>query len=205
MKKNNLHRHLVESKKRIFAYDQVLNEAERTFRELNSRNMQATLIQIEDFFDSNNLYAFNNWFEGVIWDGPDVDRYWVEITLQYPYTLMPEPTAMNRFGEMGVKYKFVDTVIKKAIDVKNPDDLDPVTRKPKEEDEHIWLVTLKIPRHLIDDPMPNDTEEVDTVQNIEASKEAEDASAEAPVDEEMDDMDSDDTGGDDLRGDDLEL
>ena len=197
MKKQELHRHLVESKMRISEYDNVLNEAERTFRELNSRNMQATLIQVEDFFDSNNLYAFNNWYEGVVWDGPNVSRYWVEITLQYPHSLMPEPTAMNRFSEMGVKYKFVDTVVKKSIEVKNPDDLDPVTRKPKEEDNHIWLVTLKIPRHLIEDPMADDTEDVDTVQNIEASQQAEEASAEAPVDEEMDD--EGDIGGDELE------
>jgi len=170
MKKSEIRHHLVESKKRITAYNKVLNEAERTFRELNSRNMQATLIQIEDFFDSNNLYAFNNWFEGVIWDGPNVNRYWVELTLQYPFKLMPEPRAMARFAEMGVKYKFVETTIMTAVEIKKPDDLNPVTRKPKEKEEHIWLITLKIPRHLIEDPMPDDTEEVDTVQNIEASQ-----------------------------------
>lgn len=205
MKKSKIHQHLVESKHRITAYDNVLTEMERSFRELNSKNMQATLIQIEDFFDSNNLYAFNNWFEGVIWDGPDVDRYWVELTLQYPYELMPEPTAMNRFAEMGVKYDYVESVVMKAVDVKTPDDLDPVTRKPKEEENHIWLVTLKIPRHLIEDPMADDTEEVDTVQNIEASQEAEEESAEAPVEEMGGEEDLGGEEGGDIGGDDLEL
>lgn len=168
MNKNKLHRLLVESRSRIKAYDKMINEAERTFRELNSRNMQATLIQIEDFFDSNNLYAFNNWFEGLVWDGPNIDRHWVEITLQYPHTLMPEPRAMLRFVEMGVKYDFEETVVSVPKKVKTPDDLDSMTRKPKEEEQKIWLVTLRIPRHLIEDPMPDETQEVDTVQNIEA-------------------------------------
>lgn len=195
MKKSEIHQHLVESKKRIKAYDQVLNEAERTFRELNSRNMQATLIQIEDFFDSNNLYAFNNWFEGLIWDGPDVTKHWVEITLQYPYELMPEPRAMLRFGEMGVKYEFEQIAVSVPIKVENPSDLDPMTRKPKEEEKEIWLIKLTIPRHLIEDPMPDETQEIDTVQNMEAS--ASEETEEAPAEESPLDVEED-GGGDDL-------
>ena len=133
MKKSEVKRFLDESKKRIESYNAVLKEAERTFRELNSRNMQATLIQIEDFLDSNNLYAFNNWFEGVIWDGPDVSRHWIEVTLKYPYLLMPEPRAMNRFTDMGVKFNFKEKTIYVPKKVEKPDDLDPITRKPKEE------------------------------------------------------------------------
>lgn len=171
MKKRKLHQQLVESRNRIKEYDKILNEAEKTFRDLNSRNMIATLIQIEDFFDSNHLYAFNNWIEGVIWDGPDVSRHWIEITLQYPATLMPEPKGILRFHEMGVKYDFKKSTVLVPMKVKSPDDLDSMTRKPKEEEQDIWLVTLTIPRHLIEDPLPDDTQEVDTVQNIEATEE----------------------------------
>lgn len=201
MKKSELYTHLIESKNRIDAYNKVLTEAERTFRELNSRNMQATLIQVEDFFDSNNLYAFNNWFEGVIWDGPNIERYWIEITLQYPFELMPEPRAMLRFGEMGVKYDFEDTVIMVPKTVKSPSDLDSATRKPKEEEQHIWLVTLKIPRHLIEDPMPDDSEDVDTVQNIQATDAAEEGDGEEASMEEG----GAEEGGEDFGGEDLDL
>lgn len=199
MNKIKLHQYLVESKKRITAYNRVLNEVERTFRELNSQNIQATLIQIEDFFDTNNLYAFNNWFEGNIWDGPNVNRYWIEITLQYSEGLMPEPRGLARFAEMGVKYKFIETTIMTPMKVEKPDDLDPATRKPKEKKEKIWLITLKIPRYLIEDPMPNDSEEADTIQNIEATKEAENEDMD---EEDMDEEDMDDeekSGGDDLE------
>lgn len=196
MKKSELKQHINESEKRLKKYDSVLNEAERTFRELNSQNMQATLIQIEDFFDSNNLYAFNNWFEGIVWDGPNVSRHWVEITLKYPYLLMPEPRAMRRFLEMGVKFDFSEEVMNTPMKVKGPDDLDPVTRKPKEKEEKIWLVDLKIPRHLIDDPLPDETEEPDTVQNIEASDKS--AADEDTTGGELDlgDLGGEDTGGD---------
>ena len=200
MRKSELYNYLVESSKRIRVYDSILSESERTFRELNSRNMQATLIQIEDFFDSNNLYAFNNWFEGLVWDGPNVDRYWIELTLQYPFELMPEPRAMLRFGEMGVTYDFEQTTVKVPIKVKNPNDLDPMTRKPKEEEKKIWLVTLRIPRHLIEDPMPDETQEVDTVQNIEASKEEGIESTESDAEEGVESgLEVEEGGGDDLE------
>jgi len=204
MANNDIHQLLVESKQRISKYDDMLNEAERTFRELNSRNMQATLIQIEDFFDSNNLYAFNNWFEGIVWDGPNITKYWIELTLKYTYESMPEPVAMNRFSEMGVQYDFVDTIIMKSKKVQNPDDLDPVTRKPKEEKERIWLVSLKIPRHLVEDPMPDDSEDVDNVQNLEATANAEEEAKGNPDMEEADDMTADD-GASDEGGDELDL
>ena len=200
MRKSELYNYLVESSKRIRVYDSILSESERTFRELNSRNMQATLIQIEDFFDSNNLYAFNNWFEGLVWDGPNVDRYWIELTLQYPFELMPEPRAMLRFGEMGVTYDFEQTTVKVPIKVKNPNDLDPMTRKPKEEEKKRWLVTLRIPRHLIEDPMPDETQEVDTVQNIEASKEEGIESTESDAEEGVESgLEVEEGGGDDLE------
>ena len=200
MRKSELYNYLVESSKRIRVYDSILSESERTFRELNSRNMQATLIQIEDFFDSNNLYAFNKWFEGLVWDGPNVDRYWIELTLQYPFELMPEPRAMLRFGEMGVTYDFEQTTVKVPIKVKNPNDLDPMTRKPKEEEKKIWLVTIRIPRHLSEDPMPDETQEVDTVQNIEASKEEGIESTESDAEEGVESgLEVEEGGGDDLE------
>jgi hypothetical protein len=201
MNKSTILKKIKESKRRSEKYDSLLlAESERTFRELNSKNMQATLIQVEDFFDSNNLYAFNNWFEGIVWDGPDISRHWIDITLKYPYELMPEPRAMNRFKEMGVKCKFEEDTISVAKKVKNPDDLDPTTRKPKEEEKKIWLVILRIPRHLVDDPLPNETEEPDTVQNIEATDmvNSSEEQSDDKMSEDDEELNADDGSGDDL-------
>ncbi len=195
---------LERSDERIESYDNILSEAEKTFRELNSNNMQATLIQIEDFLDSNNIYAFDNWFEGIVWDGPNISRYWIDITLKYPYNLMPQPKAVERLIDMGVITTFKKSTEFEAIKVKKTSDLDPVTRKPKEEEKDIWLIKLKIPRRLIEDPMPNDTEEFDNLQNKEATAKAE-AEESVDVEEELAGGGEDFGGVEEGGGDELEL
>lgn len=198
----NIKKLLERSDERIKSYDNILNEAEKTFRELNSGNIQATLIQIEDFLDSNNIYAFDNWFEGIIWDGPNISRYWIDLTLKYPYTLMPQPKAIERFIDMGVIASFKKSSEFIATDVQDSSDLNPVTRKPNEEENDIWLIKLKIPRRLIQDPMPNDTEEFDNMQNKQATAETE---AEENVDTGEDLGDEEMGGVEEGGGDELEL
>lgn len=197
----NIKKMLERSKVRIDSYNNMLNESERTFRELNSQNMQATLIQFEDFLDSNNIYAFDNWFEGVIWDGPNLSRYWVEVVLKYPYELMPQPMAIERLIDMGVIVSFKEDTEFVPVDVQSPKDLDPLTRKPNEEEKQMWLVSLKIPRRLIEDPMPDDTEEFDNLQNKQATDQAETEES-----SEMEEEAGEDLGGEgEISGDELEL
>ena len=50
MLKSHIRQQLVEQRNRVAAYNKVLRESDLTFRELNSSNIQATLIQIEDFW-----------------------------------------------------------------------------------------------------------------------------------------------------------
>ena len=34
-----------------------------------------------------------NWFKGEIVEGPEIEKYWVTVTLMYPHKLMPTPGA----------------------------------------------------------------------------------------------------------------
>ena len=138
------------SKIRLEKYRLAIMESEKSFRELNSENMQGTLIQIEDYLDNNHLYAFDNWIDGVVWDGPVVKRYWVSITLKYPYDKMPDPQGAARLVNSGATVTFKESVEYVSVKVEQPDDLDPATRKPKEEKKDIWLITIRVPRRFIE-------------------------------------------------------
>ena len=157
-----------ETERRIKTYKKLINEAEKSFRQLNAQNMQGTLIQFEDFLDSSHLYAFQNWIDGVVWDGPNVKRYWVSITLKYPYDKMPEPRGGMRLVNMGAYITYKQSTETLPTKVEGPEDLDPITRKPKEEEVDIWLVQICVPRRFIQDaiddeaelePEPQETEE----------------------------------------------
>lgn len=156
MEKQKLEFLLTESEKRIKKYDKMISESEKSFRDLNSENMQAVLIQIEDFLDSNHLYAFENWIDGVVYDGPNVKRYWIDITLKYPYESMPNPRGGMRLQNLGAEITFKEDHEYVPIKVQSPDDLDPLTRKPKEEKRKIWLVNIRIPRKFIQDAIEDE-------------------------------------------------
>ena len=182
--KKNLKALLKESNGRINVYKKAILEAEKSFRELNSDNMQGTLIQIEDYLDSNQIYAFENWFDGVVWDGPNIKRYWVTVTLKYPYNKMPNPQAALRLVNTGAKVTFKESDDYVAVKVEKPDDLDPTTRKPKEKKERIWLVTLQIPRRFIEGAVDDDvevpTEQPNALEPNKEEPKEEEAPAEAP-------------------------
>ena len=158
------------TERRIKTYKKLINEAEKSFRQLNAQNMQGTLIQFEDFLDSSHLYAFRNWIDGVIWDGPNVKRYWVTVILKYPYDKMPEPRGGMRLVNMGayISYKLSTETVPKTVD--GPDDLDPITRKPKEEEIDIWLIEICIPRRFIQDAI-DDEEEMEPEPQVEKPEE----------------------------------
>lgn len=102
-------------------------------RKLGPANNQAVLLQVEDFLDSNHLYSYQNWFEGEVYDGPNLEKYWVNIDLKYDYNLMPDPKALERLVNLGVAVKYSE-------------------KKEKTDDkreEHFWVISLRIPKSLI--------------------------------------------------------
>lgn len=188
MKKKELRDLLEGSKHRIQTYKKKISESEKSFRELNSSNMQATLIQFEDYLDNNHLYAFQNWIEGIIWDGPNVRRYWIDVTLKYPYKMMPDPRGAMRLVNSGAKITYKEDTEVVSIKPEKSDDLDPLTRKPKEIEEDIWLVNILVPRRFIEDAI-DDYEELEP----EAADQEEDS--EVPGEEEEDEFAEEEIGG----------
>lgn len=161
-----------ETERRIKTYKKLINEAEKSFRQLNAQNMQGTLIQFEDFLDSSHLYAFRNWIDGAVWDGPNVKRYWISVTLKYPYDKMPEPKGGMRLVNMGAYITYTLSSEKVPATVDGPDDLDPITRKPKEEEVDIWLIEICVPRRFVQDAIEDEMDvEIEQEPKTEESEE----------------------------------
>ncbi len=109
------------------------------------------MIQVEDYLDSLDLYVFKNFIDGEIVEGPYVERYWVKLTLKYPYREMPDPSGGLRLLKYGSKVSYERATEKVPTKVKSPEDIDPATNEPIEKEEPIWLVHVKIPRRFIED------------------------------------------------------
>lgn len=114
-----------------------------------------TLMQIDGVLESLNVYAYKNWIEGEIVDGPQIERYWVTVTLLYPYKMMPDPTGAERLIKNGCKVYYAKDTLTTAAKLIEPEDSEidperPNKRRAKKILRPVWLVTLEVPRGLID-------------------------------------------------------
>lgn len=111
------------------------------------------LIQMEDILDSMDVYVFKNWLKGEIVEGPVVRRYWLDMSLLYPFDPkskdhgMPDPAAALRLLKHGVRVDYS----RARYDDSGTD------AEPIEENEEIeegdpklaWLLRISIPRRLV--------------------------------------------------------
>jgi hypothetical protein len=119
-----------------------------------------TLMNLESVIDHANIYAYPNWIEGEIVEGPHIDRYWVTVTLMYPHKLMPDPEGAERLLKHGCKVYYAKDELETAAKLKSPDDSEgqdnaserrPGQTRAKMVKKPIWLVTIVVPRKFMDD------------------------------------------------------
>ena len=123
---------------------------------IDRSNALETLMQVAGVLDQLNVYAYENWIEGEVVDGPQIERYWVTVTLMYPRKLMPNPDGAKRLVDAGCKVYYAKDEFITAAKMKTPDDIDyemqgaDNTPKAKEVKRPVWLITLEIPRQFMD-------------------------------------------------------
>lgn len=137
-----------------------------------------TLLQVDSVLDSLNVYAYENWIDGEIVDGPAIERYWVTVTLMYPRKMMPNPDGAKRLVDAGCKVYYAKDEFVTAAKLETPDDMDyeklgaDGMPRAKEVRRPVWLVTLEIPRSFMDslvtDRVATDDMNIDN-DNVEAA------------------------------------
>jgi hypothetical protein len=112
------------------------------------------LIQMEDVLDSLDVYVFRNWLRGEVVEGPIVRRYWLDMTLRYPFRHMPDPKAATRLLKHGIRVDYQKATYEAdkfetnagaggfSTPVVNPE-------PEAESEEKVWLIRVSIPRRLI--------------------------------------------------------
>ena len=116
-----------------------------------SDGSMAVLLDYERVLDESDLYAFRNWELGELVQGPIVKRYSVSCMFMWPYKLMPDPSGTKRLMKLGCKIQWKKSSIKVPVEVKDYEDFQPGTRYPKMKWKSIWLVSIEMPKTLMDD------------------------------------------------------
>ena len=110
------------------------------------------LLEFENMLEEQGMYGYENWKQGEVAQGPKLSRYWLNVTLMYPYLKMPNPKAKARLENIGCDVKFKKATLKTPRTVKKQEDLD-TNRKPKLDSEDVWLVDVWMPRKFVDEAL----------------------------------------------------
>ncbi len=116
-----------------------------------SKGSLATLLDFERVLDEVDIYAFRNWGIGELVDGPDIGRYKVTVTFMWPKKRMPDPRGAKRLLPFDCHVEYKRETIKIPIRIDSPSDYRPGTKKAKIMEQPVWLVSITMPKSLIQD------------------------------------------------------
>lgn len=111
----------------------------------------STLLDFERVLDELDLYAFDNWKQGELVEGPIYQKYFVTCTFMWPYKKMPDPRGAARLGEYDCEITYKQDFFEHPGKIKSPNDFKPGTKVAKMVKSPIWLVEIVMPKQLMSD------------------------------------------------------
>lgn len=108
-----------------------------------------TLLDFERVLDELDIYVFSHWKEGELVAGPTYEKYFVSCTFMWPYKLMPDPRGAERLLDYDCEVFYSKDTLEYPIKVTSPDDFESGTKMPKMGKKKVWLVTIVMPKKLM--------------------------------------------------------
>jgi hypothetical protein len=134
----------------------------------------AVLKDFERVLDELDLYVYDNWEDGELLAGPEIERHWVSCSFMWNRDNMPDPMGGKRLLDYDCKVFYKKDSITIPRKIRKPDDIRPGTKKGKLDRKEIWVVKIQMPKKLIVDMYSGQQE----MQNFNTEP-AVDASAQA--------------------------
>jgi hypothetical protein len=116
-----------------------------------SEGSLTTLLDFERVLDEVDIYAFRNWEIGELVDGPEIGKYRVTCTFMWPLKMMPDPRGGRRLLAFDCEIEYQRREIEIPIKITDPSDYRPGTKKAKLTTRDVWLVTITMPKALMND------------------------------------------------------
>lgn len=108
-----------------------------------------TLMDFERVLDELDLYVFKHWKQGELVEGPVYEKYFVTCTFMWPYKFMPDPIGGERLLSYDCEVYYTKDMLSYPANVKNYDDFETGTKMPKLKKTPVWLVTIVMPKKLM--------------------------------------------------------
>jgi len=111
----------------------------------------STLLDFERIIDELDIYAFDHWKQGELVAGPEYEKYFVTCTFMWPHRKKPDTRGAQRMADYGCVVKYRRDVLEYPVKVKTPNDFEPGTKMNKMGRIPVWLVTITVPKKLMQD------------------------------------------------------
>ena len=152
-----------------------------------SNTLLDMLMEFEKTLDELDLYAFKNWDQGEVLEGPTIGRHYVNVKLMYPKNKMPDPEGAKRLVARDCLVKYKKDSLESPRRIQTFDDVQVEVRPdgqqrftPKTDTDSVWVVDIKMPRRYVDEF---------SAEHVEAQKDEfidnEDTGAEAQLGQEQ--------------------
>jgi len=109
------------------------------------------LKDFERVIDDLDLYVFKNWEDGELVIGPVIHRHTVTCKFMWDKDNMPDPEAAARLTDYGCKVTYQKENLFVPRKIYKPSDLRPGTKKGKIDAHPIWIVSITMPKKLMQD------------------------------------------------------
>jgi hypothetical protein len=124
-------------------------EVIRNIDDLYENNTSLSVLKdFERVLDEMDLYAYENWENGELAYGPQVDRHWITAGFMWPKEKMPNPVGAKRLQDLGCKIKFERSHLVEPRKIRTPEDFRPGTKKGKLDRKPIWIVEIQMPKKI---------------------------------------------------------
>lgn len=154
----------------------------------SQENVLDVLIEFENILDSLDLYAFDNWIDGEVVSGPHFQRYWISVILKYMKNEKPDPQGAKRLQQQGIKVAYEKATETMPVPLDNFDQTSKADayegNERKTEKKEIWLIHIKMPRHLITDIDTGQLATDDEIIDLDDVRDAEEAGVDDAVTDE---------------------
>jgi hypothetical protein len=124
-------------------------EVIRNIDDLYENNTSLSVLKdFERVLDEMDLYAYENWENGELAYGPQVDRHWITAGFMWPKEKMPNPVGAKRLQDLGCKIKYERSHLVEPREIKTQEDFRPGTKKGKLDRKPIWIVEIQMPKKI---------------------------------------------------------
>ena len=109
----------------------------------------SVLKDFERVLDELDIYVYENWEDGELASGPNIEKHWVVCEIMSFSDKMPHPMGGKRLLDYDCKVAYEKTYVLKPRKIKEPGDIRPGTKKGKLDRHPIWIVKIEMPKDLI--------------------------------------------------------